>query len=95
MDKLGDMDLFMRVIKSGGLAAAGREVGLSPARITARMNALEKRYGVRLLNRTTQRVSLTDGGREFYAGCEQSWLKSSRQKLGCRPVRSRLLARYA
>jgi DNA-binding transcriptional LysR family regulator len=71
MDKLGDMDLFMRVIKNGGLAAAGREVGLSPARVTARMNALEKRYGARLLIRTTRSVSLTDAGREFFAGCER------------------------
>jgi len=70
MDKLGDMDLFVRVIKQGGLAAAGREVGLSPARMTARMNNLEARYGVRLLNRTTRKVSLTDEGRAFYKGCE-------------------------
>lgn len=71
MDKLGDMDLFVRVIKNGGLAAAGREVGLSPARMTARMNGLEQRYGVRLLNRTTRRISLTDEGREFHAACER------------------------
>lgn len=71
MDKLGDMDLFVRIIKNGGLAAAGREVGLSPARMTARMNELEKRYSVRLLNRTTRSVSLTDEGREFYQTCER------------------------
>jgi DNA-binding transcriptional LysR family regulator len=71
MDKLGDIDLFVRVIKSQGLAAAGREVGLSPARMTARINGLEERYGVRLLNRTTRQVSLTDEGREFYVACER------------------------
>jgi len=71
MDKLGDMDLFVRVIKQGGLAAAGREVGLSPARMTARINNLEARYGVRLLNRTTRKVSLTDEGRAFYKDCER------------------------
>lgn len=71
MDKLGDMDLFVRVIKNGGLAVAGREVGLSPARMTARINGLEDRYGVRLLNRSTRRVSLTDEGREFYTACER------------------------
>lgn len=71
MDKLGDMDLFVRVIKNGGLAAAGREAGLSPARMSARMNGLEARYGVRLLNRSTRQVSLTDEGREFYAACER------------------------
>ena len=71
MNKLGDMDLFVRVIKNGGLAVAGREVGLSPARMTARMNGLEERYGVRLINRTTRRISLTDEGREFYVSCER------------------------
>lgn len=71
MDKLGDIDLFVRVIKNQGLAAAGREVGLSPARMTARINGLEERYGVRLLNRTTRKISLTDEGRQFYASCER------------------------
>jgi DNA-binding transcriptional LysR family regulator len=71
MDKLGDIDLFVRVIKCEGLAAAGREVGLSPARMTARINGLEERYGVRLLNRTTRQISLTDQGRKFYASCER------------------------
>jgi DNA-binding transcriptional LysR family regulator len=71
MDKLGDIELFVRVIKNEGLAAAGREVGLSPARMTARMNGLEERYGVRLLNRTTRRISLTDEGRKFYVSCER------------------------
>lgn len=69
MDKLGDMDLFVRVVKKSGLAAAGREVGLSPARMTARINGLEAHYGVRLLRRTTRRVSLTDEGRRFYDDC--------------------------
>ena len=71
MDKLGDIDLFVRVIKNQGLAAAGREVGLSPARMTARINGLEERYGVRLLNRTTRQISLTDEGRKFYVACER------------------------
>lgn len=71
MDKLGDIDLFVRVIKNEGLAAAGREVGLSPARMTARINGLEESYGVRLLNRTTRKISFTDEGRKFYASCER------------------------
>ncbi|GAB5451140.1 MAG: LysR family transcriptional regulator [Halioglobus sp.] len=70
MDKLGDMDLFVRVVRNGGLAAAGREIGLSPARMTARMNGLEQRYGVRLLTRTTRQVTLTEEGREFFNACE-------------------------
>ena len=69
MDKLGDMDLFVRVVKTGGLASAGREVGLSPASMSARMNALEARYNTRLLNRSTRHVSLTETGQQFYKAC--------------------------
>jgi len=69
MDKLGDMDLFIRVVKNGGLAVAGREVGLSPASMSARMNALEARYNTRLLNRSTRHVSLTETGQQFYEAC--------------------------
>jgi DNA-binding transcriptional LysR family regulator len=39
--------------------------------MTARINGLEERYGVRLLNRTTRQISLTDEGREFYVACER------------------------
>lgn len=69
MDKLGDIDLFVRVVKNEGLAAAGREVGLSPASMSARMNGLEERYGTRLLNRTTRHVAPTEVGRQFYDTC--------------------------
>ncbi|MGB1311626.1 MAG: LysR family transcriptional regulator [Leucothrix sp.] len=69
MDKLGDMDLFVRVVKNAGLAAAGREVGLSPASMSARINALEERYGTRLLNRSTRHVSATETGQQFYEAC--------------------------
>ncbi|MEZ5536858.1 MAG: LysR family transcriptional regulator [Thiolinea sp.] len=71
MDKLGDMALFVQVVRNNGLAAAGRKAGLSPARMTARINGLEERYGIRLLNRTTRQVTLTEEGREFYTSCEQ------------------------
>lgn len=69
MDKLGDMDLFVRVVKNNGLAAAGREVGLSPASMSARIKGLEDRYGVRLLIRSTRRITLTDEGRRFFEDC--------------------------
>lgn len=69
MSKIDDMALFVRVVKADGLAAAGRQLGLSPASMTARVNAIEQRYSVRLLNRTTRKISLTEAGRDFYEGC--------------------------
>lgn len=69
MNILGDMELFVRVVHCNGLAAAGRELGLSAASMTARIKALENRYQVKLLTRTTRSIALTDEGREFYKDC--------------------------
>lgn len=70
MDKLGDIELFVQIVKHNGLAAAGKKLGLSPASTTARLNRMEAAYGVRLLNRTTRRIALTDEGRAFYESCQ-------------------------
>ncbi|SBT18864.1 HTH-type transcriptional regulator DmlR [Marinomonas gallaica] len=69
MDKFSDMTLFVSIVKNQGLAAAGRELGLSPATVTARMQALESRYGVKLLNRSTRHISLTDAGAMYHQSC--------------------------
>jgi len=71
MDKLGDIELFVKIVKNKGLAAAGKEMGLSPATTTARLARLESRYGVRLLNRTTRRISLTEEGKAFFKSCQR------------------------
>lgn len=63
MNLIDALDLFIRINERGGLAAAGRDLGLSPAMVTERLSALEKHYGARLLNRTTRAFSLTDEGR--------------------------------
>lgn len=69
MSKIDDMFLFVQVVKAGGLAVAGRQIGLSPASMTARINAIEQNYNTRLLHRTTRKISLTDAGRRFYEAC--------------------------
>ena len=69
MDKFSDMAMFVSIVKHQGLAAAGRDLGLSPATMTARLQALEERYGVKLLNRSTRHVSLTDSGELYYKAC--------------------------
>lgn len=66
MDKFSDMTLFISIVKNQGLAAAGRELGLSPATVTARLQALEDRYGVKLLNRNTRHLSLTESGAMYH-----------------------------
>lgn len=69
MDKFTDMALFVSIVKHQGLAAAGRELGLSPATVTARLQALEARYAVKLLNRSTRHLSLTDSGAMYHQAC--------------------------
>ena len=66
MSKIDDIAVFVRVVQVGGLAAAGRQLGLSPASMTARINALEQRHDTRLLQRTTRSISLTEAGQRYY-----------------------------
>ncbi|KAB0640485.1 LysR family transcriptional regulator [Burkholderia latens] len=68
---LDNLALFLRIVEKGGLAAAGREVGLSPATVSERLAALESYYGAALLARTTRAISLTDEGRTLVAGARR------------------------
>lgn len=66
MSNFGDLDVFARVVATGSMSAAGRELGLSPAVVSKRLRRLEDRLGSRLLQRTTRQISLTDAGQGFY-----------------------------
>lgn len=67
MDGLDDLSFFAVVVKRGSLAAAAQELGITPPAVSKRLAALEARLRVRLLNRTTRRMSLTPEG-ETYLG---------------------------
>jgi DNA-binding transcriptional LysR family regulator len=66
MDQLGAIAVFARVIEANGFTAAARALGLSKAAVSKQVARLEDRLGVRLLNRTTRRLGLTEAGRDFY-----------------------------
>jgi DNA-binding transcriptional LysR family regulator len=68
-DSLAEMSVFARVVATGSLSAAAREMGLSPAGVSRRLAALEQRLGVRLINRTTRSLHLTDEGATYYDTC--------------------------
>ncbi|WP_230989507.1 LysR family transcriptional regulator [Devosia faecipullorum] len=70
LPSLRDMELFVTVVQAGNFSAAGRRVGLSPASVSRYINALEDRMGVRLLNRTSRKLSLSDMGTVFYRRAE-------------------------
>ncbi|MGB0662480.1 MAG: LysR family transcriptional regulator [Pontibacterium sp.] len=62
MDPTSEFEFFIALAKNGGLSATARELNLTPSAVTKRLNNLESRLGVRLVNRTTRRISLTDEG---------------------------------
>lgn len=66
MTDLIDYDIFARVIKAGSLSAAARELNSTPAMISKRLTRLEDRLGVKLLHRTTRRLTPTEVGHSFY-----------------------------
>jgi DNA-binding transcriptional LysR family regulator len=71
MISLDNLALFLRIVEKGGLAPAGRELGLSPASVSERLAALERYFGAALLIRTTRAISLTDEGRLLVQGARR------------------------
>ena len=71
MDRMTSMTTFVKVVESEGFSAAARALGISPSMATTHVRALEERLGVRLLNRSTRRVSLTEAGQIYYDRCLQ------------------------
>lgn len=69
MDTLTSMRAFLRVVQAGGFSKAAARLDLSPAMVTKHVSGLEERLGVRLLNRTTRQVSLTEAGAAYYEHC--------------------------
>ena len=61
-----DLELFVRVAQLRSLTAAGRDLRLTPAVVSSRLIRLEKKLGIRLLNRTTRQVDLTPDGDSFF-----------------------------
>ncbi|MBK4218163.1 LysR family transcriptional regulator [Paracoccus caeni] len=66
MSYLESLRVFVRVIELGSITAGGRDLRLSPAVASNRIKDLENRFGVRLLNRTTRKLTATEIGRAFY-----------------------------
>jgi DNA-binding transcriptional LysR family regulator len=71
MDRLASIIAFVRVAANGGFSAAARSLNTPATTVSDQVQALEAALGVRLLNRTTRRVSMTEIGREYYQRCSQ------------------------
>ena len=71
MDQLKQIEAFVNSATRGSLSAAARVEGVTPAVIGRRLDALEARLGVKLLLRTTRRLSLTFEGQSFLEECQR------------------------
>lgn len=70
-DQLRSMEVFARVVSAGSFSAAGRAMDMSQTMVTKHVAALERRLGVQLLRRTTQRVTPTEAGQRFAQSAER------------------------
>lgn len=71
MDRIDNVAIFAEVAERGSFADAARRLNRSPAAVTRAVAELEARLGVRLLNRTTRAVSVTEPGQRFLAGARR------------------------
>ena len=78
IDHASEMAAFVRVVDSNGFSAAAPVLGLTPSAVSKLITRLEARLGVRLLQRTTRALHLTQEGEVFYAAAGASWARSRR-----------------
>jgi DNA-binding transcriptional LysR family regulator len=71
MSSLLGITNFVRTVRSGSFAGAARELGISAVAVSKNVAALERSLGVRLLNRSTRALSLTEEGRAFHERCAE------------------------
>jgi len=71
MTRLDAMAVFAQVVEAESFSAAARELGVAKSSVSKQISRLEDELGVRLLNRTTRRLSLTEAGQTFYQGCQR------------------------
>jgi DNA-binding transcriptional LysR family regulator len=71
MGQFRQISTFVEVVAKGSLSAAARAEGIAPAMIGRRLDALEARLGVKLLQRTTRKLALTDEGAAFLEDCQR------------------------
>lgn len=68
-NRLGEMDVFVRVVELCGFSPAARALRLSPSAVSKLIARLEARLGTRLFNRSTRKLALTAEGNIFYERC--------------------------
>ena len=80
---MDELEVFVTVVEEEGFSAAAKRLDTTPAAVSRRIKALEKRLGVRLLQRTTRRIQLTEAGELYFREVSRllSDLETIEQKL--------------
>ncbi|MGE3883644.1 MAG: LysR family transcriptional regulator [Flavobacteriaceae bacterium] len=71
MDRWAEIETFVRIVDAGGIGAAAERMGVTKSAVSRRLKDLESRLNVRLINRTTRRLSLTETGRAYLERCQR------------------------
>lgn len=74
MSHLVDMEAFLMVVEAGSFTAAATRLGVTKSYVSRLVGRLEDRIGVRLLQRTTRKLTLTEVGRTYYERCSEAML---------------------
>lgn len=72
LEQIEDIAVFATVVEQGGFSAAGRRLGIAKSAVSKRVDRLERGLGVRLLNRSTRSLSMTEAGRAIHDRARQS-----------------------
>jgi len=72
MNVFGAIPVFVAVVVNDGFSAASRSLGISKSAVSKRINQLENHLGVRLLHRTTRKLSLTEAGERYFEHANQA-----------------------
>jgi len=72
MNEFGAIPVFVAVVENDGFSAASRVLGISKSAVSKRINQLENHLGVRLLHRTTRKLSLTEAGERYFEHAAQA-----------------------
>ena len=87
MDRLAAITVFVGIAEAGSLSAAGRRLGMPLTTVSRHLAALEDQVGVRLITRTTRRLTLTEPGRHYLNSCRRvlAELETAEQRLAGGP----------
>lgn len=69
LEQLKRMAVFAEVVAAGSLTAAARQLGMTPSAVSQHLRQLEQALGLALLHRSTRRLTLTEAGERYHAGC--------------------------